>query len=524
MSIILLDDNLLKHIYSYLKLCDKPAFSLTNRKLHTIFYHYPLFDTIFRINHHNGYIKQHFLFRNIVNITVTSTIVDNKYLNMFGNLRYLDVSQVEFPSLKKVQNLVNHLPRSVINVIVMDDSVKELFKLGANFYQRTFHLKISKKRPPGNDLNVTGSSKRLRTPSPVCHIADKKLEECLLHRSRLKYACLCPEDFIPAGIFQKFPQLRNNNYTAAIDTVPIFDQGTMNKVSVATMEAASQKLKDMLVHSVVQTQSNHWIFVTQVEVYYHDKEIDDVAQVDEKNEYTDTLTVKMEKRQEGRGSWYELCFWCQRFEIVATGGLCNHENGSRDKLDAFLGVTIPSFIGKDSNPIFFSPNTPVQTVSCIRMLRNYKKEASLKKLCFKSSFFLDMDFTTPDQLNLYEEKEPNNGFISVCSKLINLAVYYHLNEEEYQGLENLLIKFEYWKSLGFEDAVSKDEMMSRLDHFKRTIKRGLSISKRLLVELVLTKQLNLNASILMTLYNGLIYPRVKSINKKRVKKMQEQLL
>lgn len=140
MSIILLDDNLLKHIYSYLKLCDKPAFSLTNRKFHTIFYNYPLFDTIFRINHHNGYVKKHFLFRNIVNITVTSTKVDNKYLNMFGNLRDLDVSQIEFPNLKKAQNLVNHLPRSVMNITVMDDGVKEFFKLAANFYQRTFIL------------------------------------------------------------------------------------------------------------------------------------------------------------------------------------------------------------------------------------------------------------------------------------------------------------------------------------------------------------------------------------------------
>ncbi|KAI9263817.1 hypothetical protein EDC94DRAFT_494323, partial [Helicostylum pulchrum] len=57
---------------------------------------------------------------------------------------------------------------------------------------------------------------------------------------------------------------------------------------------------------------------------------------------------------EGISSWYELCFWCTNFEIVATGGHFNDKkNGG--KIRAFLGVTIPAFRGKDTFPILFSP-------------------------------------------------------------------------------------------------------------------------------------------------------------------------
>lgn len=40
----------------------------------------------------------------------------------------------------------------------------------------------------------------------------------------------------------------------------------------------------LLIDSFVSTQQNNWIFITQVEAYYHDKYIDGVAQVDNKKD------------------------------------------------------------------------------------------------------------------------------------------------------------------------------------------------------------------------------------------------
>lgn len=164
------------------------------------------------------------------------------------------------------------------------------------------------------------------------------------------------------------------------------NQAIIKSPSLVTIKAAINTLKSLIVHSIIQTQHNNWIFITQVEVYYHDKETDDVAQVDKHNEYLKTLTVHLTNRQEGKGSWHELCFWCHKFEIVATGGYYNDQD-TINNLGVFLGVTVPSFIGKDLNTILFSPLTPVDTFSCVRMLRSYKKKRKFERVVFQILFF-----------------------------------------------------------------------------------------------------------------------------------------
>lgn len=129
-------------------------------------------------------------------------------------------------------------------------------------------------------------SKRLRTPSPVCCASDKQLEDCLLYRSRLKYLFKHPEDFIHSVISEKFSELHNIQYRASIETTPL-DRLSINNPSEVTIEDASIRLKGLIIHSIVQTQSNHWIFITRVEVYYHNKKIGDVAQIDKKKKYYD---------------------------------------------------------------------------------------------------------------------------------------------------------------------------------------------------------------------------------------------
>lgn len=139
-NIISLNESLLKRIYSYLKLHDKFTFSLANKKFHCIFYNYPLLNTLYEIDHYNGYHKGKFLFKNIVNLRVKSVRIDNSYLSMFKNLREVNLSQMEFDSFGKVKALVYHLPEGLRSIIVLNDTVKELFKLGAHVHKRTFSV------------------------------------------------------------------------------------------------------------------------------------------------------------------------------------------------------------------------------------------------------------------------------------------------------------------------------------------------------------------------------------------------
>lgn len=144
-------------------------------------------------------------------------------------------------------------------------------------------------------------------------------------------------------------------------------------IEQTTVDNAIKEFKKLLIHAFIISQENKWIFISQIEAYYHDKNIDDVSQVDDKDEYPEKITVSIEKFQEGRGSWYELRFRYQKIEIIATGGLYN-SNANNDDLRAFLGVAAPPSMASDSKFILFSPAKPAETVSCVRMLRNYKKK------------------------------------------------------------------------------------------------------------------------------------------------------
>ncbi|KAI9273433.1 hypothetical protein EDC94DRAFT_676916, partial [Helicostylum pulchrum] len=264
------------------------------------------------------------------------------------------------------------------------------------------------------------------------------------YRSRLKFAAVSPSDFLPTDLFNKFPTLKDVHYEA----------------------------------------NNNWIFISQAEIYYHDKKVDDVAQVDKNDSYSEELTPNIVKRQEGKASWFELCFWRNIFEVVATGGYYNNKSKD-DKLCTFLGVTVPAFF---------------------------------KKWCFKSCLFNSLNFSTPDQLKLFES-EPCN-YISVCSKLLYLTIFNKLNEEEFVGLKNDLNNFKFWETLGFKENQCKEVVFFRLEEIKKGDENFFSKAKILLVEVVLKNDLNLKNSALMALYNGIIYSRVKAINKARVKNIE----
>ncbi|KAI9257037.1 hypothetical protein EDC94DRAFT_615102 [Helicostylum pulchrum] len=128
----------------------------------------------------------------------------------------------------------------------------------------------------------------------------------------------------------------------------------------------------------------------------------------------------MKKFPEGRGSWYELRFAFQKFEIISASVISNKTN-EIDRLDAFFGVAVLSMLGLITNFMYFSTVRPAETVSHSRMLRKYRKDASLKPWYIKSSLFNNMYFGTP--LRLYSFQTESQGYISICSKLLHFTTY-----------------------------------------------------------------------------------------------------
>lgn len=84
-----------------------------------------------------------------------------------------------------------------------------------------------------------------------------------------------------------------------LDLVP-FNAELSDSTSEAQVEAAIKETKDIVFHSMSKSQANNWIFITQVEAYYHQKSLDDVAQVNNKGTYPRLLEFNMKKREEGK--------------------------------------------------------------------------------------------------------------------------------------------------------------------------------------------------------------------------------
>lgn len=139
---------------------------------------------------------------------------------------------------------------------------------------------------------------RLRSPSPVRDFFDQGLRPLLLHKNRLKYVIFSPKDFLPNIIFKKFPQ-PSQEYQIIIDYQPFDKNMVINK---QTIDVAIEKLKAFLIHSFIVSQQNNCIFITQVEIYYKDKDIDDVATISKLDQYTDNLTINLGKFQVGKAA------------------------------------------------------------------------------------------------------------------------------------------------------------------------------------------------------------------------------
>lgn len=81
-------------------------------------------------------------------------------------------------------------------------------------------------------------------------------------KSRMKYAVESPEDFIPTGIFKFYTQIRSDYRLVAridyLDDLMIFSE---------SINAAINKMKDLLINSSVVSHEGNWLIITQVEAH-----------------------------------------------------------------------------------------------------------------------------------------------------------------------------------------------------------------------------------------------------------------
>lgn len=116
----------------------------------------------------------------------------------------------------------------------------------------------------------------------------------------MKYTLKSPESFIPSIIIKRVPAWPNT-YQAIMNFNPLYDGLVINRNNIT---ASINTLNDSLLNSIVISQQSNWIFITQIEFYYKDIQIENVAMVNKHEKYPKQLDITMEKCQEDRGTWF----------------------------------------------------------------------------------------------------------------------------------------------------------------------------------------------------------------------------
>lgn len=135
-------------------------------------------------------------------------------------------------------------------------------------------------------------------------------------------------------------------------------------------------------------------------------------------------------------------------------------------------------------------------------------------------YFVDIGFHTPLPLQFSETED--EGYLTIASQFISMAANKSISLDKVTSLTQSLNTLKYWMDLGFQKRVAKASILKRLDEISKMKKaRGhkkLSEAKRTLISLLLNYNdgQSVDAQLLVKVYNGLLYPRVKTINKKRV--------
>lgn len=192
----------------------------------------------------------------------------------------------------------------------------------------------------------------------------------MLYKTRIKYAYYHPQESIPKHILQLYlPQLGITQYRAVLKKIPFGRDAVLANPVIEDVE----RLKDLFMHSILQSQQCNWLFITKVKVFYcKAKEIDEGS-----------YTLVISKHNAGRGErlWCEIRFGYRKFEVTVVGGHYNNDNSG---LYSFSKKEARQHIARDTRFTLFSP---VVTAETKHQPKPFIKKNSSNEWMFQSMLF-----------------------------------------------------------------------------------------------------------------------------------------
>ncbi|GAA5799136.1 hypothetical protein HPULCUR_004546 [Helicostylum pulchrum] len=213
--------------------------------------------------------------------------------------------------------------------------------------------------------------------TPSCGVSawyDERLRGLTLYKTRITYAYHHLQESIPKEILQQLYLDAVTQCRAVVNQIPF------GKDAVPTSNSEIEdveRLKNLFIHSILQSQQCNWLFITKVKIVCRKAKY--IHRVNDPN----ALVISKHDVRSEEISWYETRFMYNKFEVTATGGYCNNDSINND-VCSFSGKEAPEHMGRDTQFILLSPVVAAKTTS---QPKNFRKKSKSNKWMFQSVLF-----------------------------------------------------------------------------------------------------------------------------------------
>ncbi|KAL9536667.1 hypothetical protein MBANPS3_012467 [Mucor bainieri] len=505
-----LSEEILERICQYINIQDSFALAKCSSKLYNQIAHFRYEGSyLYDVAKPHNQIK--FLQHKVQNVSLVGSHVS--YTNL-----YLVLNKFSYLKSVNITGLDSNLVKTDRLVRILGDTSKKIqlivpFEMKPRFTQSIEFTKYS-------NVKITSGFKR-----PLSDSAEEiqmHEEELQRYAKRLKTNTDCEE-------IKRM--LINTHGIADHEYKTAYRIASTNKNDIVALNEEVARFGKQFIESLLISQQGNWVLVTQVEVYCKKTKLDDCSNnmiISTSLLHNVAPVVEVNIKNEGNGGWLEMRIFYQDFEVLVTGGLYGKSSDSSGH-DAFLGSSkVPFELMGNTRWIAHVPTEEAATVDEIRVLRNYMKQGSHHKWCFKSAHFANKNFETCRPLDLHLMPDLDN-YYKLASFLISCAHNDSLTAPKNKDrMRQILNDARFWEDLAGASKNSTDadilvaakRLQENLDLKK---KEGKKLGKWKLWLIVAVLEFNTDdiKKELVSLYKYFLYQKCSQLNKANAQKLMQ---
>ncbi|KAK4509981.1 uncharacterized protein ATC70_008131 [Mucor velutinosus] len=432
-----------------------------------------------------------------------------KVLTQFRFVNHLDLTLLDQENFNSGRFLscIDQTRRSY-KITVNPDYFKKL-RIEVDFKKnKSVELIESKKRRNEEEDGGRGKGlgRRAREVSPVSEIMAPLTTSLLMYERRLRVIIAAPNDYIPSAL-SKFDI--SNEYRTMMTGLEDLCTGKALENNVSSLGSA-------FVESILVSNQGCYVLVTQLEVYYKDKSVDDTSINNVQlinNHHQKRPVVKTERKTAYKNAWYELKIYFKNYELLITGAVCGRFDN--DQHECFLGSSsAPVTLMQQTHWLIIAPQTAVPCERDARLLQSFRNTASTNNWTFKSQNFVKKGFYTEHPLTFHENTNRVVDYFSLASYILYCGSRGVINHSQVQKCREMAETMEVWKDLGLSQKPNYNAAI--LEATKQSTNIG-QFKKWMLQFIYGDEERDATNNELTLLYKNFLYQKLRAINDKRMK-------